>query len=263
MKDPVEISIIIPVYNEEDNVVALYQEIIQVLTKHRLRFEVIFVNDGSTDTTGNRLQSIEAKAGDLRIVSHTKNFGQSASTFSGAKAAKYPLLVTLDGDGQNDPKDIVALVECYQEKRSAFEVQEKQKKAEGPSAVKAKPCVVFGVRSRREDTLWRILASRISNTIRQRLLKDQCSDTGCSLKVFPRAAFLGLPHFNHFHRYFPALFQRAGFEIVTVPVNHRPRQHGLSKYGIFDRLWSGIHDLIGVHWLIKRACSPEVLSDDK
>ncbi|MBA4697163.1 MAG: glycosyltransferase family 2 protein [Legionella sp.] len=255
LKDRAEISIIVPVYNEEDNVVPLYQEIVQALKVENVCFEVIFVDDGSTDKTSDRLQMLRTEALNLRVVQHARNYGQSASIFSGAKAAIYPLLITLDGDGQNDPKDIAKLIVSFQQNTS-----EKPQNAERSTF--SKPCVVFGMRAKRKDSLWRIIASRVSNGVRQWLLKDHCTDTGCSLKLFPRQAFLELPHFNHCHRFLPALFQRAGFELINIPVNHRPRQHGQSKYGTFDRLWVGIHDLMGMHWLVKRPCKPEILSDE-
>jgi dolichol-phosphate mannosyltransferase len=146
------------------------------------------------------------------------------------------MLVTLDGDGQNDPADIPRLFEVLQDSRT----------------------VVLGNRKKRDDNNIRKLSSRIGNGIRRSLLNDECPDTGCSLKLFPRDAFLTLPHFNHLHRFLPALFKRAGYKLVNLPVNHRPRWHGVSKYGVMNRLFVGVHDLIGVRWLLKRPCAPEV-----
>lgn len=234
-KSQVDLSIIIPVYNEVDNVEGLYKEIEAALPADRFIYEVIFVDDGSTDGTKDRLKLLSKTYNNLRVVYHKQNFGQSAGLVSGARAARYTMLVTLDGDGQNDPADIPRLFEQLQDSRT----------------------IVLGNRKKRDDNILRRFSSRIGNGIRQRLLNDECPDTGCSLKLFPRDAFLALPHFNHLHRFLPALFKRAGFRLVNLPVNHRPRWHGVSKYGVMNRLFVGIHDLIGVRWLLKRPCAPE------
>jgi dolichol-phosphate mannosyltransferase len=233
---PNELSIIIPVYNEADNVETLYQEIAASLPAQAYSFEVIFVDDGSTDNTPEQLKKLARLHNNVRVREHKKNYGQSAALVTGAKAAQYPLLITLDGDGQNDPHDIPYLLEQWVDNRT----------------------VILGNRKKRDDNKLRRLSSRIGNSIRQWCLADDCPDTGCSLKIFPREAFLALPHFNHLHRFLPALFKRAGFKLVNVPVNHRPRLHGVSKYGVMNRLFVGIHDLVGVRWLIKRPCAPEV-----
>ncbi|HHF7345868.1 TPA: glycosyltransferase family 2 protein [Legionella feeleii] len=237
----VALSIIIPVYNEVDNVEPLYEEIVATLSATDFPYEVIFVDDGSKDGTVEKLYSLSQRYSNFRVVYHKRNFGQSAAFLSGAKAARYALLVTLDGDGQNDPADIPRLVEQVQDFRT----------------------VVLGNRKKRDDNYLRKLSSRIGNSVRQRLLHDGCPDTGCSLKLFPREAFLALPHFNHLHRFLPALFKRAGFKLVNLPVNHRPRRHGVSKYGVMNRLFVGIHDLIGVRWLLKRPCAPEVSTHER
>lgn len=237
----IDLSIIIPVYNEVENIHDLYQEIAAALPVDRFRYEVIFVDDGSTDGTGASLQQLLQNHSNLQAIYHKQNYGQSAALLSGARAARYALLVTLDGDGQNDPADIPRLLEQMQDART----------------------VVLGNRKKRDDNNLRKLSSRIGNGIRRGLLKDDCPDTGCSLKLFPRDAFLALPHFNHLHRFLPALFKRAGFKLVNLPVNHRPRWYGVSKYGVMNRLFVGIHDLIGVRWLLKRPCAPEVLIHDQ
>lgn len=236
----VDLSIIIPVYNEVDNVEPLYQEIVAALPTTHFLYEVIFVDDGSKDGTIEKLYSLSQRHSNFQVVYHKHNFGQSAALLSGAKAARYSILVTLDGDGQNDPADIPRLIEQVQDSRT----------------------VVLGNREKRDDNYLRKLSSRIGNGVRQRLLDDECPDTGCSLKLFPREAFLALPHFNHLHRFLPALFKRAGFKLINLPVNHRPRRHGVSKYGVMNRLFVGIHDLIGVRWLLKRPCAPEVSSHE-
>lgn len=235
----VDLSIIIPVYNESDNVEALYQEIAAVLPATNYRYEVIFVDDGSTDGTAERLLTLAKAHPFLRVVRHKRNFGQSAALMSGARAAHYTPMITLDGDGQNDPADIPRLLAACQDAQT----------------------VVLGNRKTRDDNALRKLSSRVGNGVRRWLLEDECPDTGCSLKLFPRDAFLALPYFNHAHRFLPALFKRAGFSLVNVPVNHRPRLHGVSKYGVMNRLFVGIHDLVGVRWLLKRPCAPEVFRE--
>lgn len=237
---PIEVSIIIPVYNEVENIERLYKEIVTALPQDRFLYEVIFIDDGSTDGTTACLRGLSRHATGLHVVYHKKKFGQSAGLLSGARAARYANLVSLDGDGQNDPKDIPRLFE----------------------SLKNSNTVVLGIREKRKDHLLRRLSSRIGNAVRQVLLNDGCPDTGCSLKLFPREAFLKLPHFNHLHRFLPALFKRAGFNLLHVPVAHRPRRHGVSKYGIRNRLFVGIYDLIGVRWLLKRPCSPEIRTYD-
>ncbi|KTD50682.1 glycosyl transferase, group 2 family protein [Legionella quinlivanii] len=240
MKQPINLSVIIPVYNEEDNVEVLFHELVNVLEKDDYCFEVIFVDDGSNDETVSRLLKLAAEDERLQLVRHRVNCGQSAALVSGAKAARYEFLVTLDGDGQNDPNDIPALCGFIEDHKT----------------------VVLGNRKRRDDNLIRRISSRIGNGVRQTILRDSCPDTGCSLKLFPKSAFLNLPHFNHLHRYLPALFLRAGYRLVNVPVNHRPRRHGVSKYGVMNRLFVGIYDLVGVRWLLKRPCSPEVINNE-
>lgn len=237
---PGGLSVIIPVFNEVENVESLYWEIVSVLSKEPYCYEIIFVDDGSKDGTFQRLDALAATQGDLQVIRHITNYGQSAALTTGSRAAQYGLLVTMDGDSQNDPADIPRLL---------------------VHSLDAKT-VVLGNRSTREDTIVRKFSSKIGNLIRRKLLDDDCFDTGCGLKIFPREAFLSLPHFNHFHRFLPALFKRAGFQLVNVPVTHRPRVYGVSKYGIMNRLFVGIYDLFGVYWLLKRPCAPEVCNHE-
>jgi dolichol-phosphate mannosyltransferase len=232
------LSVVVPVYNELENVEPLYLEIEKALAG--ASFEVIFVDDGSSDGTREKLTELAHAHKSLNIVMHQGNFGQSAAFVSGVRAARYPWIVTMDGDRQNDPADIPLLV--------------KHVKA-------GKRAVVLGNRKKRDDSLLKKITSRVGNGIRQFVLNDNCPDTGCSLKLFPRDAFLAIPHFNHLHRYLPALFKRQGYEIINVKVNHRARVAGISKYGLMNRLFVGIYDLIGVVWLLRRPCNPNVVGE--
>ena len=232
-----QLSVVIPFFNEIDNAAPLLREVHAALDG-QLGYEIVAVDDGSTDGTRERLLTLHDELPTLRIVRHQGNFGQSAAIVSGVLAARSPVIATLDGDGQNDPADIPALHAEY------------RRMAQGPT-------LVAGNRNKRQDSWLKRLSSRIANGVRQGLLRDDCSDTGCGLKLFPREIFLTLPHFDHLHRFLPALFKRAGARINNVPVNHRPRTRGQSKYGVSNRLWVGIVDLFGVMWLQRRPCRPE------
>lgn len=236
----ISISVIIPMYNEAENVQPFILEVHGAVSKICENFEIIVIDDGSTDSTQAKLQELKHLS-QLRIVRHRKNFGQSAGIISGVRAAKLEWVVTLDGDGQNDPADIEKLIAAMQ-----AEVANK------------KPMLIIGNRTTRKDHWLRKLSSRIANGVRAKLLKDDCTDTGCGLKLFRREDFLMLPHFNHLHRFLPALYRRMGGEVLNIPVNHRPRLRGQSKYGVMNRLWVGIVDIFGVIWLIRRPCSPVI-----
>jgi len=243
IKPTEQLSMVIPMYNEEENVEPLVTEIIEALADHS-DFELIIVDDGSKDGTAQILQQLMAKYSQLRVVRHSTNLGQSVGIVSGVKAATKPWIITLDGDGQNDPKDAMQLAQTAQ-----ANMQE------------AMPLLVAGNRVNRKDSGWKKFGSKFANTIRRRFLKDDCPDTGCGIKLFQREVFLTLPHFNHCHRFLPALFKRAGGQIINVPVNHRPRTRGQSKYSNLGRLWVGISDLLGVAWLIRRPCISEIEND--
>ena len=236
---PLDVSVVIPVCNEEENVLPLAREIHAAL-EGGFAFETIFVDDGSTDGTARavvaaRLQGMP----EVRLVRHQVRSGQSAAVATGVRAARARWIATLDGDGQNDPADIPKLLEAARQ-------------ADSPGLR-----LVMGNRTTRRDTWLRRLSSRVANGVRGGLLKDGTPDTGCGIKVFDRDVFLDMPRFNHMHRFMPALFQREGYEVISVPVNHRERTRGKSKYGLHNRLWVGIVDLFGVMWLIRRA-SPRV-----
>ena len=226
------ISVVVPVCNEAENVGPLAQEICAALSDHR-PFEIIFVDDGSSDGTAAAIAAARtAGIAEIRLLQHSVRCGQSAAVHTGVRAARAEWVATLDGDGQNDPADIPKLLAACR----------------GAPA----PGMVIGNRVARRDTWLRRLSSRIANAVRGRLLRDGTPDTGCGIKVMHRATFLELPRFNHMHRFLPALFQRAGSQVISVPVNHRPRTRGQSKYGLNNRLWVGVVDLFGVRWLIRR-----------
>ena len=229
------ISVVIPVHNEAENIGVLTQEISRVLdAKHS--YEIIFVDDGSQDQTPMILSSLQQRFPSVHPVYHVQNYGQSAALLTGIKHALHPVIVTMDGDGQNDPEDIETLLKVYE-------------RSETP----ASHVMVTGYRRRRCDTRWRKLSSHIANTIRSRFLGDGIPDSGCGLKVFSHELFDGLPTFDHMHRFLPSLVIRIGGKIISVDVNHRPRRSGRSHYGTLDRLAAGIVDLFGVMWLTRRA----------
>ena len=233
-----DLSVVIPVKNEAENLAPLIAEIHAALDG-LVPFEIVYVDDGSTDDSARRLQTIQAGDPTLRVVRHAKSCGQSTAVRSGVKAAQGRWVATLDGDGQNDPADIPALWRLAQ--------------AGGPYAI------YCGHRTKRRDTAIKRFSSRFANGLRSRLLGDATPDTGCGLKLFERATFLDLPYFDHMHRYLPALVLRAGGTVVSVPVNHRPRERGKSNYGTLDRALVGIVDLFGVAWLQRRAKVPTLL----
>ncbi len=228
------LSIIIPVYNEEESIGALLAEIeatAQALPNH----EVVVVDDGSNDDTVARLRALKARHKTLRVIQHHRNSGQSAAIRSGVSAAKGSWIATLDGDGQNDPADIPRLLDEMVTVQKADLL-----------------LLVAGYRKQRQDTASKRFSSRAANAIRSRLLGDATPDTGCGLKIFARATFLDLPRFDHMHRFLPALFLREGGRVISIEVNHRPRERGVSKYGVHNRLWVGIVDILGVRWLQRR-----------
>ena len=225
------VSVVVPVRNEAENVGPLADEIAAALTG-RWAFELIYVNDGSTDGTEGALQALKADRPWLRQIKHEMSCGQSAAVRSGVAAARAPIVATLDGDGQNDPSFIPALLRAL---------------GQG-----ANVGLVAGQRVGRRDTGFKKLQSRIANGVRGAILRDGTRDTGCGLKTFRRDAFLALPYFDGLHRFLPALFRRDGHAIGYVDVIDRPRRHGVSNYGMWDRLWVGILDLAGVWWLVRR-----------
>lgn len=230
------LSIVIPVRDEADNVAPLAQEIFDVLDGVR-PFEIIFVDDASTDRTVRNIRAArQFSVPQIRLLRHCMGCGQSIAVQTGVRAARGDWIVTLDGDGQNDPADIPVLLRALEE-------------GGGPGDLK----LIVGNRTSRRDSWLRRISSRTANAVRRGMLRDDTPDTGCGIKLFHRETFLQLPAFNHMHRFMPALFQRAGARVISVEVRHRSRTHGRSKYGLHNRLWVGIVDLFGVRWLIRRA----------
>ena len=235
-------SVVVPVLNEADNIQPLIAEIRTAMEPHT-PFEIVYVDDGSDDATPNVLSEQAKVCPELRVVRHARPAGQSAAIITGVNTARAATIITLDGDGQNDPADILKLL-------AAFE-----------GDADRESLLVTGRRVARRDTLLKRVSSRVANAVRGTVLGDGTPDTGCGLKVFPRAAFLAMPGFDHMHRFLPALMQRGGGRVLSVPVNHRPRRGGITKYGLFDRLGVGIVDLLGVMWLNRRAPRPEIEPD--
>jgi dolichol-phosphate mannosyltransferase len=235
-----QVSVVVPVKNEADNILPLIEEIHAAL-EGRADFELIYVDDGSTDATPQRLDEARRRFPRLRVIRHRRSCGQSTALATAVRAARHAWIATLDGDRQNDPADIPALLAAVSPGQRAPGLE-----------------LVAGWRSRRHDSWLRKLSSRIANGVRGTLLGDRTPDTGCGLKVFSRDTFLRLPFFDHLHRFLPALVLREGAQVVSVPVRHRPRTMGRSKYGVHNRLWVGIVDLFGVMWLKRRMTHPEI-----
>jgi dolichol-phosphate mannosyltransferase len=225
------ISVVVPVRNEAGNIAPLVAEIAAALQGRA--FEIVYVDDGSRDATADELRGLMAQYPWLRQIRHAQSCGQSATVRSGVAAARAPIVATLDGDGQNDPAYLPALIAALE-------------------AGAPRLGLIAGQRTGRKSTGFKRLQSRIANGVRSAVLKDGTRDTGCGLKAFPRDVFLGLPYFDGLHRFLPALVRRDGFGVGYVDVVDRPRRHGTSNYGFFDRLWIGILDLAGVWWLIRR-----------
>ncbi|HLX81162.1 MAG TPA: glycosyltransferase family 2 protein [Burkholderiales bacterium] len=240
---PVQLSIVVPVRNEADNILPLLAEIhaaLKSIEGKPVEFEVVYVDDGSSDATPQRLAEAMRDYPRLRVLAHRESCGQSTALMTGMRAARGEWVATLDGDGQNDPADIPKLLAA----RDGARIENLR--------------LVAGYRKKRQDTWLKRVSSRVANGVRSRLLGDATPDTGCGLKLILRSAVLELPVFDHMHRFLPALIQRNGGATLSVEVNHRPRTRGTSNYGMFDRLWVGIVDLFGVMWLQRRTRRPQV-----
>lgn len=227
------ISIVIPAHNEADNIGTLISEITHL--KLNQTYEIIIVDDASSDDTYANALKMKADVPELKIIQHAGRYGQSAAIATGIAHAGGELIVTMDGDGQNNPADIPALVSTLLNSKNS------------------NLRMVAGFRKKRDDSSWRIISSKIANSVRSFFLRDQTPDTGCGLKVFYRSAFINLPFFDHMHRFLPALIQMRGGDVISIEVTHRARKHGTSNYGTLNRLWVGIIDILGVSWLRLRS----------
>jgi dolichol-phosphate mannosyltransferase len=234
------ISVVVPVHNEAPNLLPLINAISMALDG--IDHEIVYVDDGSSDATPAILSEAARNLPNFVHIRHRNSCGQSAAVITGVRAARGIYIATLDGDGQNDPGDIPAMLEA----------------AMAAEFVGPKPVLIAGHRTTRKDSEAKRWGSRIANSVRGRLLRDGTPDTGCGLKLFRRDAFLQVPHFDHLHRFLPALFIRSGGHVVSVPVRHHPRTHGASHYGTWDRLRVGIVDLFGVAWLQRRWNQPQI-----
>lgn len=223
-------SVVLPVYNEQDNLVTLFTEIKQAAQSTGREWEAVFVNDCSTDNSLSIIRNLADQHDEVRYVAFAENRGQSAAFCAGFDAADSEIIVTMDADLQNDPADIPGMLDVFGDECE----------------------MVIGWRATRKDTFIKRISSRIANKIRDAIVDDGVHDTGCSLKVMRRDMLLKLPRFKNMHRYFPILMKMQGARIKEVKVNHRERGAGVSKYGTLDRAAAGIYDLIGVGWLIKR-----------
>jgi dolichol-phosphate mannosyltransferase len=229
----VALSVVVPVCNEAENVDPLVREIAAALAGQD--YEMIFIDDGSTDETAAILTRLKGEFPMLRVLRHSFRSGQSAAVASGVRAARAPWIATLDGDGQNDPADIPKLLAARED-----------------PAHRGVQLFMGNRKASRKDTAFRKLQSTIANGVRSGLLGDGTPDTGCGIKLFSREVFMDLPRFDHMHRFLPALFLRHGAKVISVPVSHRARTRGTSKYGMLNRLWVGIVDIAGVMWLRRR-----------
>jgi glycosyltransferase involved in cell wall biosynthesis len=229
-----ELSILIPVHNEQDNLGQLINEILMAMAaiKPSPSHEIIIVDDGSTDSTRTEVLPLLGSVAVLRLIAHGRRAGKSAALKTGFDAARGTWIATLDGDGQNDPADLARLWSQI---------------ATGPADV-----IYAGVRRKRNDGIVKKVTSRCANAIRRRALRDHARDTGCGFKVMPAALAKALPYFDNMHRFFPALARRHGYGVRETMVNDRPRVHGTSKYGFFDRAAVALLDLVGVFWLVRR-----------
>ena len=230
-----EISVVIPVYNENNNIEFLTNEIKSSLYD-KIKYEIIFIDDGSTDSTLETLLKIKKNEKNIFVINHEINYGQSIALKTGVSNSNYNYIVTLDGDGQNDPKDILKILKFFDVKKEFM--------------------MVIGNRVNRNDSLAKKIASRLAYKVRKIILKDDTPDTGCAIKVFRKSDFINLPFFNHIHRFMPYLFKTFKGDVISIEVNHRARKSGVSKYSNFQRFLVGIYDILGVIWLKKRTVWP-------
>jgi dolichol-phosphate mannosyltransferase len=234
------LTVLVPVFNEGGNIASTALEVVEAYALV-CPFEILFVDDGSTDATASELAAVHARDGRVRVIRHRRRAGKSAALMTGFRAARHDWIQTLDGDLQNDPEDAASLWHRLHAEG-------------GPPASLG---LVAGVRKRRNDGVVKMVSSRIANAVRRGMLRDATPDTGCGFKLIRRDVAVRLPFFDGMHRFLPALVRRAGYEVMQVPVNDRPRAAGRSKYGFFGRLGAGIVDLLGVFWLTRRGTHTE------
>ena len=238
-----KISVVIPIYNEEGNIINLIDELIPIVDK--IGGEIIIVDDNSNDASRDLILKKKNNVNiEILLLQHAKQYGQSAGLLTGIKAAKNDLIVTLDGDGQNDPKDINSMLKVWEDNNENSYL------------------LVIGHRQNRQDNWSRRYASLMAKRFRKFILKDSTPDSGCGIKVFSRNLFLSLPYFDHIHRFLPALTRRHGGSVISHIVSHRNRSSGVSKYSNWQRFRVGLIDLYGVSWLIKRSSFPIKLKDE-
>ncbi len=233
-----EVAVIVPVFNEEDNVLPMAREVSEAMKKAGRSYELVFVDDASTDGTWKKIEEARRQFPNVRGLRHSVNSGQSAALWTGIQATSSEIIATLDGDLQNDPADIPQMLPFL-----------------------AQTDFVCGVRAKRRDTFVRRSSSKIARWARHRALKVDFCDTGCAMRVFKRSALNGVFPFNGFHRFLPVLVHGNGVGTLEVPVNHRPRVAGVSKYGVWNRLGRGIYDLIALSWFQKRRLKPVKFSE--
>ena len=239
-----KISVVIPIYNEEGNIINLIDELIPIVDK--IGGEIIIVDDNSNDASRDLVLKKKNNVNiEILLLEHAKQYGQSAGLLTGIKAAKNDLIVTLDGDGQNDPKDITSMLKVWEDNNENSDL------------------LVIGHRKNRQDNWSRRYASLMAKRFRKFILKDITPDSGCGIKVFPRNLFLSLPYFDHIHRFLPALTRRHGGSVISHIVSHRNRSSGVSKYSNWQRFRVGLIDLYGVSWLIKRSSFPIKIKDEE
>ncbi len=235
-----EISIVLPGYNEADNIDAMLAQVQTVLDKLGRRGEIIYVDDGSTDNSRQKLEAARERFPNLRPYYHRTNFGQSAAILSGVRQARGELVITMDSDLQNDPDDIPAMIELLEREKAD---------------------AVCGVRQKRQDSRMKLFSSRVANRVRHWALKDNITDAGCALRVMRRAALEQLPAFRALHRFLPTILGIHGYKVIEMPIHHRARQAGVSKYGVGNRIWVGILDIYGLRWYRRRFLPPNRLNE--
>ena len=228
----IKFSIILPAYNEDENVIRLIKEINNIEELKKFTFEILVINDCSSDNTEKKVEELKKNYDNIILLSNLKNKGQSYSIHKGIKKSNYQVIVTMDADGQNHPKDIIRLLNHYNNEHHK--------------------CLVGGIRKDRKDSFMKKKSSIIANKIRNIFFKDDCEDTGCALKVFDKEIFLMIPFFSSMHRFLPVFFKKLKCEMTYIPVSHRSRTYGKSKYGTFKRLFRGIFDLFYVNYLLKK-----------